>query len=201
MHRPRLKYGMDWNWVGGGCRRICCRSWWRPLTPVLTLVLNLKHKLKIVKDSAGLSRWSGTWRVQGKTETAGSCAHTDSAGRPWQWTGGRVNGPIGPRQTLVSLLLGALLGLAPAASCPGGIAPLLTANREGWMNKAGSPEQRFEGEANFQLLFRKYYLRPTFWKIVQETYRAIQAVASGMSLLRLGAQKASLKYVWKFEDY
>ena len=42
----------------------------------------------------------------------------------------------------------------------------------------------------------------TFSEEVQEetyTYRAIQA--SGMSLLRLGAQKASLKYVWKYEDY
>ena len=36
-------------------------------------------------------------------------------------------------------------------------------------------------------------------EVQEETYRAIQA--SGMSLLRLGAQKASLKYVWKYEDY
>ena len=38
-------------------------------------------------------------------------------------------------------------------------------------------------------------------EVQEETYRAIQAVASSMSLLGLGAQKASLKYVWKYEDY
>ena len=36
-------------------------------------------------------------------------------------------------------------------------------------------------------------------EVQEETYRAIQA--SGMSLLRLEAQKASLKNVWKYEDY
>ena len=71
------------------------------------------------------------------------------------------------------------------------------------LDKAGRPEQRFEGEANIiqKILFKllKTVAKTFSEEVQEETYRAIQA--SGMSLLRLGAQKASLKYVWKYEDY